>query len=114
MNWIENLRPLHDRLLVKKLQLKKRLIEVIRDNPHMADMIAQGMNGEHDDNRRVFLMSRVVSVGNSVRGVKKGDMIVHSAWNDLPPWLNAPKEYAMIRENDVAGHADPEAMGYEA
>lgn len=114
MNWLDQLQPLHDRLLVKRLPLKKRLLEIIRENPNLIDMVGQGCNGEHNDNRRGFLMSRVIAVGTSVQGIKKGDAIVHTAWNDLPPWLDAPSDYAMIRESDVAGQCDPEAMGYEA
>lgn len=113
MNYLEHLRPLHDRILVQRLTLKSQLIQVIRENPNLQDMIGQGDNAEHDDNRRVFLMSHVLAVGPSVHSVKKGDTIVHTAWNDLPPWLDAPPDYSMIRENDVAGHCEPDAMGYE-
>jgi len=111
---LDNLSPLHDRILVRRLVLKSQLIQLIQENSNLSDMIGMGENGEHDDNRRVFLMSRVLAVGGSVRGIKKGDTIAHTAWNDLPPWLDAPKDYSMIRENDVAGFCEPAAMGYEA
>jgi co-chaperonin GroES (HSP10) len=105
---LETLTPLHNGILVKHLEKKGTLsgLIVIRENSDMMDMVGDGMNGEHNDNRRVGLVSKVLSVGGSVLGVKKGDVIMHTAWNDLPAWLDAPKGYAMIREADVWGHYD--------
>lgn len=105
---LDTLQPLHKGLIVKHLQRKPSPsgLIVIRENPEMMDMVGDGENGNHNDNRRVGLVSQVLSVGPGVHGVKKGDVIMHTAWNDLPAWLDAPKEYAMIREADVWGHYD--------
>lgn len=115
MNYLEQLQPLHDRILVIHLP-RTGTLEVIRENPGLVDMIGQGDNAQHDDNRRVFRVSRVVSVGESVRGVRKGDTIAHTDWNDLPDWAQTEenKGYAIIREKDVAGHVEAEALGYQA
>lgn len=106
MNLPEQMAPLHDRLIVRHLERKKTdgLI-VIRDNPHMLDFIGDGKNGEHNDNRRVGVVSRIVSVGETVRGLKKGETILHTAWNDFAD-CEEFKGYAMIREGDVWGHYD--------
>jgi hypothetical protein len=101
-NWLESIRPLHDRIIVKHLAEPQGLIHVVRENPLLVDYVGQGDNGSHDDNRRVFLTSTVISVGSEVRGVKKGDIIRHTAWDDLPESLRQ-RGWAMIREGDVAG-----------
>lgn len=97
------MRPLHDRLVVKHITEKHGLIEVIRENPDLVNFVKQGENGDADDNRRVFLKSEVISVGCDVRGVKVGDIIKHTAWDDLPEAYRQPG-YSMIREKDIAGH----------
>lgn len=102
---LDTLQPLHDRLIVKHLERKPSSgLIIVRENEDMFDMVGDGKNGEHNDNRRVGIVSQVIQVGTSVRGVKKGDVIMHTAWNDLPAWLDAPKNYAIIREGDVFGH----------
>lgn len=102
------LTPLHDRLIVKHLREQVGRSLVIRENPNLVDFVGQGENGEHNDNRRVAVRSVVVSIGAKVRGVKVGDCILHTAWNDFPEWFNREigEEYALIRQNDVMGHLD--------
>lgn len=114
MSTIEHITPLHDRILVRRLTKKNERVIWVREHPEMIDMVGQGENAQHDDNRRVFIMSRVLAIGSAVRDIAKGDTIVHTAWNDLPSWLDVPADYCFIRENDVAGHCDPEGMGYDA
>lgn len=100
--------PLHDRIIVKRIQslatLESKLIILVRENPELLDFVGDGNNGHNNDNRRVALMSQVIAVGAGVRGVKKGDIIAHTAWNDFPQLFEIPKEYALITEGDVMGH----------
>jgi co-chaperonin GroES (HSP10) len=102
---IERMTPLHDRVLVRYLHKKPSSSDLIlvRENPDMMDYIGQGDNGGHDDNRRVGIVSQVISVGDGVRDIAKGDVIMHTAWDDLPEWLDH-KGYAAIRVADVFGH----------
>lgn len=102
-NWLERIRPLHDRIVVQHLPEPKTSIIIVRENPALMDFVGQGENGGHDDNRRVFVTSLVVSVGGDVRGVHPGDVVKHTAWDDLPEVLRQPG-WAMIREADIAGH----------
>lgn len=95
----ETIQPLGDRLVVKKLPVDEVTASgliVIRENPHLQDMIGDGANGEHNDNRRVFIRSIVVSCGSKVRGIKPGDVVMHTDWSDadLPG-------YALIRQGDI-------------
>lgn len=107
------LQPVDDRVLIRALPAEPNSagLIVIRENPHLIDFVGDGVNGEHNDNRRVGIVGVVVATGPGgwdekkfkVRkiSVKPGDVVMFTAWNDLATLL--PRDHYLIREGDIWG-----------
>lgn len=106
-----NIRPLHDRVLVRRLPEAPRLdgLILIKNDASMMDVVHDGTD-KHSDYRRVPLLGEVVAVGPGKYDeknrfhrttVKPGDVVIFTDWND---WDQAPAGLYMIREGDVWGY----------
>jgi co-chaperonin GroES (HSP10) len=98
----EQLRPLHDRVLVRELPLPGNL-QLVREDPNSID----GRKDGPGDYRRLPRRGIVVSVGRGAwitpdffrpTTVRPGQIITFSSWQD---WEDAPQGYWLIREADV-------------
>ena len=98
------IRPLHDRILVRKLEEKPSGLILSLKDPHIVD----GIGGDY---RRRQVIGVVAACGPGITDekgrfhpmwVKAGDVIAFGDWDDLSDALPG---YCMIRQNDVWGHA---------
>ena len=91
-----NIRPLHDRLIVKRFdeEEKTRGGIIIPDNakekPQQGEVIAVGSGKVHEDGKKVPLE------------VKKGDRVLFGKYSGTEIKVDG-NEYLMMREEDILG-----------
>ncbi|HUD64704.1 MAG TPA: hypothetical protein VMQ17_09005 [Candidatus Sulfotelmatobacter sp.] len=103
--------PALDRVLVRRMEKSDdNGLVVIRENPHLVDVVSNQTDGNHGDYRRVPVLGIVVAVGPGKYNqkfkfkpttVKPGEVVIFTEWND---WADAPEGLYLIREADIWGH----------
>ena len=89
-------RPLHDRLLVERIEQESKtpggiiIPDTAKEKPMEGKVIAVG-NGIRDDNGNVKPLD-----------VKAGDVVLFAKWGGTEIKLNG-KEYLVMKESDVLG-----------
>ena len=89
-----NLRPLHDRIVVKRVEPKEQvrggivLPDSAKEKPQEADVIAVGDGKYGDDGKRIKL------------DVKKGDKVLIGKYSGTDIKLE-DEEYTILREDEV-------------
>lgn len=106
-------KPLHDRVLLRKIEKEWKPEEIVwvRDHPEFVDVVENMTDGRHGDYRRMPIMGVILAVGPGKRDkkfrlrpttVKPGEVVIFTDWND---WESAPKGVYMVREADIWGYA---------
>jgi chaperonin GroES len=89
-----SIRPLHDRVLVKRLESEQKtssgiiIPDTAQEKPMEGEIVAVG-NGLRDDNGKIHPLE-----------VKKGDKILFAKWGGTEVKLNG-KEYLIMKESDI-------------
>jgi len=91
-----NIRPLHDRLLVRRMKEDEKtaggiiIPDTAKEKPQKGEVVAAG-NGRVNEDGKVFPLE-----------VKKGDQVLFSKYAGTDLKFGG-EEYLMITENDVLG-----------
>ncbi|CCG07122.1 co-chaperone GroES [Pararhodospirillum photometricum] len=91
-----NFRPLHDRVLIKRLESEEKtaggiiIPDTAKEKPQEGEVIAVGSGVRGDDGKLVAL------------DVKPGDRILFGKWSGTEVKLNGV-EYLIMKESDIMG-----------
>lgn len=91
-----NIRPLHDRLIVKRFEEEEKtkggiiIPDNAKEKPQQGEVIAVGSGKVYDDGRRVPLE------------LKKGDRVLFGKYSGTEIKIEGT-EYLMMREEDILG-----------
>ncbi len=91
-----DVRPLHDRILVKRLSEEEKtkggiiIPDTAKEKPAQGEVVAAG-NGRRTDDRKLISLE-----------VKKGDRILFGKYSGTDIKINGD-EYLIMREDDVLG-----------
>lgn len=91
-----NFRPLHDRVLLRRLESDNKtaggiiIPDTAKEKPAEAEVIAVG-EGARDDAGKLIPMS-----------VKKGDYVLFSKWSGSEVSIDG-EEYLVVKETDIMG-----------
>lgn len=94
-----NIRPLHDRLIVKRFEEEEKtkggiiIPDNAKEKPQQGEVIAVG-NGKHLEDGRVVPLE-----------VKKGDRVLFGKYSGTEIKIDGT-EYLMMREEDILGIVD--------
>jgi chaperonin GroES len=100
---IMNIRPLYDRIVVKRIEEQETtqrgiiIPDSAKEKPHEGEVLAVGRGKRLEDGKLVAL------------DVKSGDRILFAKYSGSEIKLNGA-EYMIMREDDVLGILDPAAQ----
>jgi chaperonin GroES len=95
-------RPLHDRVVVRRVELQEKtaggiiIPDTVKEKPQEGEVMAVG-TGVRDDTGKVIPLD-----------VQKGDRIVFSKWSGTEITVDG-QEYLVMKESDIIGVVDKAA-----
>jgi chaperonin GroES len=102
-----NFRPLHDRVLVKRLEEEEKtaggiiIPDTAKEKPSQGEVIAVGPGARDEDGKRIEM------------DVKVGDRILFGKWSGTEVKVDG-QEYLIMKESDIMGVIDQKATKKKA